>query len=99
MVLHEYWRSRSFLDLGPSSLKFQYSNLFFSETAGPFDSKFHMKAHGRKKMKIYSYKFGHMTKMATMTFYSKNPPLEPEGDCLETLYVSLGTWSYHNLSK
>ena len=28
-----------------------------------------MKARGRKKMKIYSNKFGHMTKMAAMTIY------------------------------
>ena len=32
-----------------------------------------MKVHGRKEMKIYSYKFGHMTMMAGMTIYGKNP--------------------------
>ena len=32
-----------------------------------------MKAHVRKEMKIYSNKFGHTTKMATMTIYGKNP--------------------------
>ena len=30
-----------------------------------------MKAHGRKEMKIYSNKVGHMTKMAAMTIYGK----------------------------
>ena len=54
------------------SLKFQNSNLFFSEMTGPFETKFHMKARGRKEMKKYSNKFGHITKMATMTIYGKN---------------------------
>ena len=64
------------IDLGLRSLRFQNSNLFFSETSGLFETKFHMKAHGRKKMKIYklSHKFGHMTKMATMTIYGKKNP-------------------------
>ena len=37
------------------------------------ETKFHMKAHGRKEIKIYSNKFGHMTKMAAITIYGKNP--------------------------
>ena len=32
-----------------------------------------MKAHGRKEMKVYSNRYGHITKMATMTIYDKNP--------------------------
>ena len=60
-------------DFGLRSLRFQNSNLFFSETSRLFETKFHMKAHGRKKMKIYSNKFGHMSKMVTMTIYGKNP--------------------------
>ena len=82
------------LTLGLRSLRFQNSNLFFSETSGLFETKFHMKAHGRKEMKIYSNKFGHMTKMAAMTIYGKNPSKiflqNHQADCLETWYVALG---------
>ena len=31
-----------------------------------------MKAHGSKEMKIYSNKFGHMTKMVALTIHGKN---------------------------
>ena len=47
--------------------------MFFLETSWSFETKFHMKANRRKEMKIYSNKFGHMSKMTTMTLYGKNP--------------------------
>ena len=71
MGWQEYWRSRSFSDLGLRSLIFQNSSLFFSETSGLFETKFHLKAHRRKEMKIYSNTFGHMTKMTAMPMYAK----------------------------
>ena len=61
------------IDLGLKSIRFQNSNSFFWKIAGPFETKFYIKAHGRKEMKIYSNKFGHMTKMGTMAIYDKNP--------------------------
>ena len=36
MKVCEYWRSRLFLDLGPSSCTYKNSNLIFSETTEPF---------------------------------------------------------------
>ena len=36
MKVYEYWRSRSFLDLGPRSCMYKNSNLIFSETTEPF---------------------------------------------------------------
>ena len=36
MMVCEYLRSRSFLDLGPRSCSYKNSNLIFSETAEPF---------------------------------------------------------------
>ena len=36
MKVCEYWRSRSFLDLGPRSCMYKNSNLIFSETTEPF---------------------------------------------------------------
>ena len=54
------------IDLGLRLLRFQNSNLFFSETYGLSETKFHMKAHWTKEMNIYYHKFDHMTKMAAM---------------------------------
>ena len=36
MKVCEYWRSRSFLDLGQRSCTYKNSNQIFSETTGPF---------------------------------------------------------------
>ena len=45
----------------------------FSETIGPIELKFHMKTPYNKLAKIYANWFGHMTKMADMPIYGKNP--------------------------
>ena len=45
--------------------------LFFSETTGPFVTKFHRKAFRNKEMKISKYEFGHMTNMAAIPVYGK----------------------------
>ena len=42
MKLFEYQRSRSFIDLGPRSLRFTFSNFFSLETAWPIEAKFHV---------------------------------------------------------
>ena len=59
-----------FLTLGQGHSDFKIQTCFSQK---PLEAKFHMKAHGRKKIKIYSNKFGHMTKMAALTIYGKNP--------------------------
>ena len=40
MKVYEYSRSRSFLHLGPRSFTYENENLLFSETTGPFLTKF-----------------------------------------------------------
>ena len=50
-----------------------YSNLIFSQTIGPIEFKFHVKAPYDKLAKIYTKHFGHMTKMAATPKYGKNP--------------------------
>ena len=50
---------------------------------------------GKREMKIYSNKFGHMTKMAIMPIYDKKPfknllLQNHQTGCLETWYVALG---------
>ena len=42
MNLYEYQRSRSFINLGPRSLRFTFSNFFSLETAMPIEAKFHV---------------------------------------------------------
>ena len=44
MKVCEYLRSRSLLDLGPRLCTYKNSNRIFSETIGPFLTKFCMKA-------------------------------------------------------
>ena len=46
---------------------------FFSKTTGPIELKFHMKTPYDRLAKIYTNCYGHMTKMATMPIYGKNP--------------------------
>ena len=53
---------------GQSDLKFE---TFLSETFGPFESVFRLKAHGSKKMKIYSNVLDHMIKMVGMPINRK----------------------------
>ena len=73
MNLCEYQRSRSFIDLGPMSLRFTtFSNFFSLETARPIDAKFHVEPPWDGGMKVCSNGPGHMTNMATMPIYGKN---------------------------
>ena len=69
MNLYEYQRSRSFIDFGPRSLRFNNLKLFSLETAWPIEAKFHVKPPWDVGMKIYSNGPGHMTNMATMPIY------------------------------
>ena len=101
MGWQEYWRS-SFLDLGLRSLRFQNSNLFSQKPLCYFKTKFYMKTPGRKEMKIYSNKFGHMIKGASFTIYGENPSkifFSWTTDCHETWFVALWTRAHHNLFK
>ena len=72
MNLYDYQRSRSFIDLGPRSLRFTFSNFFSLETARPIETKFHVEPPWDGGMKVCSHGPGHMTNMATMPIYGKN---------------------------
>ena len=48
-------------------------NIVSSETIRPIELKFHMKTPYDRLAKIYTICSGHMTKMATMPIYGKNP--------------------------
>ena len=49
------------------------SNSFFSETAGPIKAKFYVEPSWVGGTMFCSRHIGHMTKMAAMTIYGKNP--------------------------
>ena len=73
MYLYEYQRSRSFIDLGPRSLRFNILFIYYLETAKPIEAKFHLYPPWDEGMKICSNGPGHMTNMAAMPIYGKNP--------------------------
>ena len=50
-----------------------HQNTVSSETTRPFELKFHMKTPYDRLVKIYTNCTDHMTKMATMPIYGKNP--------------------------
>ena len=49
-----------------------FSKLLSSETTWPISFKFHIQPPGKGGKKIYIFRPGHMTKMATMPIYGKN---------------------------
>ena len=70
--VYEYQKSRSFIDLGPGSLRFTFSNFFFLETARTIEARFHVEPPHDGGMKVCSNGPGHMTNMAAMPVYGKN---------------------------
>ena len=72
MNLYEYQRSRSFIDLGPMSLRFTFSNFFSLETAKSIEAKFQVEPPWDGGMKVYSNGPDHMTSMAAMPIFGKN---------------------------
>ena len=68
MNLYEYQRSRSFIDLGPRSLRFNILKLFSLETARPVEAKFHVRPWDGG-MKTYSNGPGHLTSVDAMPIY------------------------------
>ena len=58
----------------PSSVRRPpFSKIFSSETAWPIKAKFYMKHLWEGGTNVYINNPGHMTKMAAMTIYGKNP--------------------------
>ena len=57
----------------PSVRRPPFSKIFFSETAWPIKAKFYMKHLWEGGTNVYINNPGHMTKMAAMPIYCKNP--------------------------
>ena len=51
----------------------KYSKIFFSETAWPIKAKFYMKNLQEEGTNVFINNLGHMTKMAAMPIFGKNP--------------------------
>ena len=80
------------------------SNFFFSETAWPIKAKFYVEPPWVGGTKVCSHHPGHMTKMAAMPIYGKNPSKilllqNRQADFHETWYVASGTPAHHSLFK
>ena len=101
MKVWEYWRSRSFLDLGPRSCTYKNSNQIFSKTTVPIWTKFFMKDFRYKEMKIWCHDAGHMTKLAARPYMVKTLQnlllRNRRADFHETWYVAFGTPANHSL--
>ena len=71
------WRPWSSVERRPSVVvvvrRPQCSNIFFSDTAWPIKAKFYMEPPWVEGTKFCSRHLGHMTKMAAMPIYGKNP--------------------------
>ena len=57
----------------PSVRRPPFSKIFFSETAWPIKAKFYMKHLWEGGTNVYINNPGHITKMAAMPIYGKNP--------------------------
>ena len=74
MAINKFQRSR--LTFQPSRSYWSPINRLkhiFSEIIRRIELKFHMKTPYNKLAKIYTNCFGHMTRMADMPIYGKNP--------------------------
>ena len=68
----EFSRSRSFLDIGPV-IYISKITLAFLRNHWTILTKFCMQAFRYREMKMFEYDVGHMTKMAAILIYGKNP--------------------------
>ena len=95
MAINKFQRSRLTFNFSAKvahiGVPSTHQNIVSSETTRPFELKFHMKTPYDRLAKIYTKCTGHLTKMATMPIYGKNPSsLEPKGQWPWDLVCSIG---------
>ena len=77
MNINKFQRSRLTFDLSAKVARIGvpliYLNIAFLESIKPIELKFHMKTPYDKFVKICKKNSGHMTKMADIPIYGKNP--------------------------
>ena len=103
MKICEYWRSRSFLDLGPRLCTYKNSNWIFSETTVPSEPNFVWKLSGTRKWKsddMMLVTWPRLPPRPYMVKPFKNLLLQNrQADFHETWYVASGTPAHHSLFK
>ena len=67
-----------------------FSNIFSSETAWPIKAKFYVEPPWEGGTKVYINYLGHMTKMAAMPMYGKNPSKIFFSRTGEPIFMKLG---------
>ena len=73
LIGYPWIRRPSVVVVRPSVCPSTFSNIFFSETAWPIKAKFYVEPPWEGGTKLYMNGLGHMTKMAAMPIYGKNP--------------------------
>ena len=77
MATNKFQRSRLTFDFSAKvahiGVPSTHQNIVSSETIRPIELKFHMKTPYDRLAQIYFNCTGHMTEMATMPIYGKNP--------------------------
>ena len=77
MAINKFQRSRLTFNFSPKvahiGVQSTQQNIVSSEATRPFELKFHMKTPYDRLAKIFTNCTGHLTKMATMPIYDKNP--------------------------
>ena len=73
-------------------LSLTISNIFFSKSACPIKAKFHVDPPWVGGTKVCSRHLGHMTKMAAMAIYNKNPSKIFFSRTGKPIFTKLGMW-------
>ena len=73
LSLQAHWWAYSIGMLRCPSVCPPFSKFFFSKTAGPVEAKFHVEPPWVRGTKVCLGHLGHMTKIANMPIYGKNP--------------------------
>ena len=108
MAINKFQRSRLIFNFSAKvahiGVPSTHENIVSSETTWPIELKFHMKTPYDRLAKIYTNCTGHLTKMATIPIYGKNPlnilfSGTKKPICLGTWYVALGMLALPDLQN
>ena len=108
MAINKFQRSRLTFNFSAKvahiGVPSTHKNIVSAETTRPIELKFHMKTPYDRLSKMYTNCTGHMTKMATMPIYGKNPlnilfSITKLANALGTWYVALGMCALPDLHK
>ena len=73
MAINKFQRSRLTFALSAKAAHIVLISIVFSQTISPIEINLHVKTPYSKLANIYTKYLGHMTKMAVVPIYGKNP--------------------------